>query len=255
MASLTDSIPTAVSLPASITSPPTLPFVPPPECNDPSNHWIVTTSCYIEDGFDHPNWLTCTISDFGAPSWYDPSCHIPGPTEAPYYQDAPKITVDGVVSYYAGCPVGYSTARTTANPGYFALDYTDVHFDATAYNIQCCPTQYDFQIYTEEPDTRKMTSTIHNGVTYPLFIYPLPACAATSIQQLSGKEIPVQTWSNDMAWDKRKRQVQTIPWDYEHGTMFAHQQQYDYTVFHGTHTCFEYCSDWFTYCKRIPWGS
>jgi hypothetical protein len=120
MAAPTDFIPTPVSLPASITSPPTLQFVPPPECNDPSNNWIVTTSCYLNlpHTIAYPEWLTCSISHFGAPSWFDPSCHIPAPTEAPSYQDAPKVTVDGVVSYYAGCPLGYSTERTTTYPGY-----------------------------------------------------------------------------------------------------------------------------------------
>lgn len=120
MASPTDFVPTPVSLPASITSPPTLQFVPPPECNDPNNNWLVTTSCYLElpHSIAYPDWLVCSVTNFGAPSWYDPSCRIPQPTEAPSYLDAPKVTVDGIVSYYAGCPVGYSTARTTAYAGY-----------------------------------------------------------------------------------------------------------------------------------------
>ncbi|KAI0967561.1 hypothetical protein F4678DRAFT_465491 [Xylaria arbuscula] len=242
----TNFVPASTTLPASITSPPTIRFTPPPECNDPANNWIVTTSCYVElaYGIEYPDWLTCTIYDFGAPAWSDPSCHIPQPTD---FSGAPKVTVDDTVSYYSGCPVGYTAARNTTYPGYYTWSYEDIHFDATAYSFQCCPTQYDFKLGPTGSDPRQMTNTIHNGVNYSLFIYRLPGCAATSISQLSVKEIPVQTWSNDMAWDKR--QIEILVWDYEHGTMFANPQQFSFTVFRGTHTCYESCDSWFTYCK------
>lgn len=106
-------------------------------------------------------------------------------------------------------------------------------------------SQYNFEPRPDGSDPRQMTTTVHDGIAYDLFIYPLPGCAATSISQLSGKEIPVQTWSNDMGWDKRD--VQTLAWDYEHGTMFANEQAFSYTVFQGTHTCYEDCDTWFTY--------
>ncbi|KAI1198442.1 hypothetical protein F5X97DRAFT_147126 [Nemania serpens] len=249
MTTPTGLAPTLTTLPASITSPPTIQFVPPPECNDPANNWVVTTSCYVEPhSVEYPDWLTCTLSHFGNPTWSDPSCNIPLPTESPSYQDAPKVTVNGVVSYYLGCPAGYSTARTTSYPGWSTYDYENLDFDATAYSVQCCPTQYNFQPRPTGADPRQQTRTLHDGVNYSLYIYPLPPCAATSISQLSGKEIPYQTWSNTMVWDRR-RQVQTLSWDYEHGTMFAHQQYFSYTVFQHTHTCYEYCDKWFTYCK------
>lgn len=106
--------------------------------------------------------------------------------------------------------------------------------------------QYNFDLAPTGSDPRQQTSTLHDGINYSLFIYPLPACAATSIAQLAGKELPYQTWLNTMAWDKR-RQVQTLSWDYEHGTMFANQRYFSYTVFQHTHTCYEYCDQWFTY--------
>ncbi|KAI1169380.1 hypothetical protein F5B18DRAFT_595176 [Nemania serpens] len=248
MAAPTSSAPTLTTLPASITSPPTIQFVPPPECNDPANNWVVTTSCYVElpHTIAYPDWLTCTLSQFGNPTWYDPSCNIPQATESPSYQDAPKVTIDGVVSYYSGCPAGYSTARTASYPGWSTYEYENLQFDATAYNVQCCPTQYNFDLAPTGSDPRQQTSTLHDGINYSLFIYPLPACAATSIAQLAGKELPYQTWLNTMAWDKR-RQVQTLSWDYEHGTMFANQRYFSYTVFQHTHTCYEYCDQWFTY--------
>ncbi|KAI1181184.1 hypothetical protein F4777DRAFT_573256 [Nemania sp. FL0916] len=217
MAAVTDFVPTPTTLPASITSPPTIQFTPPPACNDPANNWVVTTSCYLElpHTIAYPDWLTCTVSQFGNPT--DLSCDVPLPTESPSYLDAPKVTIDGVVSYYASCPSGYSTARVASYPGYYTWDYTDVHFDATEYNIGCCPTQYNFDIPAYSDDPRQHTITQHDGTDYSLFIYPLPGCAATSISQLSGKEIPAQTWSNTQPWDKR--QAQTISWDYEHGTI------------------------------------
>ncbi|KAJ3561285.1 hypothetical protein NPX13_g9006 [Xylaria arbuscula] len=247
--SVTQLFPAATPLPASITSPPTVQFTPPPECNDPNNNWIVTTSCYLEvtNQIAYPDWLTCTLDVFGAPSWYDSSCIVPIPSTSPY---GPKTTIDGVVNYYTGCPSGYSTVHASAYPGYYTYTLADVHFDATAWDVRCCPTQYNFggRPAADGSDPRQNTITVHDGIAYDLFIYPLPGCAATSISQLSGKEIPVQRWSNDMAWDKR--QVETLAWDYKHGTMFANEQAFSYTVFQGTHTCYEDCDTWFTYCKQ-----
>ncbi|KAI3325123.1 hypothetical protein HD806DRAFT_466393 [Xylariaceae sp. AK1471] len=236
MAAATDFIPTPTTLPASITAPPTIQFTPPPECYDPANNLIITTSCYLQlpHEISYPNWLTCSLSQFGPSDYDDPSC----------YTEAPKVTQDGVVSYYSGCPVGMSAALTDLYPGWNTYSY-DGHFDATYYQVACCPTQYHFEPNTYDDDPRQMTYTSHDGAEYSLFIYPLPYCAATSISELSGKEIPVQTWSNSKVWDKR--QVQTITWDYEHGTMFAGGVYYSYTVFQSTHTCFEYCDSWFTY--------
>ncbi|KAI1114240.1 hypothetical protein F5Y14DRAFT_451211 [Nemania sp. NC0429] len=250
MATSTGLAPTFTSLPPSITSPPTIQFVPPSECNDPASNWVVTTSCYIElsRAITYPDWLTCTLTQFGNPSWYDPSCNIPAPTENPY-EDAPKVTVDGVVSYYSGCPAGYSTARATSYPGWLTDEYENLNFDATVYSVQCCPTQYNFDPAPTGADPRQETSTLHDGVNYSLFLYLLPACAATSVSQLSHQYIPYRTWLNTMGWDRR-RQVQTLSWDYDHGTMFAHQREFSYTVFQHTHTCYEQCDKWFTYCKR-----
>lgn len=114
MASPTDFIPATTPLPASITSPPTIQFTPPPECFDPANNWIVTTSCYLDlrPQIQYPDWLTCTLNVFGAPAWHDPSCSVPYPA---------KVTADGAVTYYAGCPQGFSTANVYTNPGYYTV--------------------------------------------------------------------------------------------------------------------------------------
>ncbi|KAI0205266.1 hypothetical protein F4808DRAFT_411096 [Astrocystis sublimbata] len=240
MATPTEFVSTSTTpLPDSITSPPTVQFTPAPGCLDAANNWIVTTSCYLDlaSEIQYPDWLTCTVNVFGAPSWNDPSCSVPYPA---------RTTADGAVGYYSGCPEGHSTVNVYTNPGYYTWEYSDTHFDATAYGVQCCPTQYNFGLdYPAGDNPRQKTSTRHDGVDYSLFVYPLPGCVATSVSQLSGKDVPVQTTLNDMAWDKR--QAQTIKWNYETDSIFANLQELSYTVFQGTHTCFEDCDQWFTY--------
>lgn len=77
---------------------------------------------------------------------------------------------------------------------------------------------------------------------------PMPDCYATSIKQLSGKTLPMQTTSNTQPWEKRQEQNQatppTVTWDYEKGTLYALPQIAAHTVFMGTHTCYEACSSW-----------
>lgn len=79
----------------------------------------------------------------------------------------------------------------------------------------------------------------------------MPGCYATSIKALSGgKELPLQTTSNTQAWDKRRRQEEAAPeptpavaWDYEGGTLYALPQYIANTVYMGTRTCFDGCSE------------
>ncbi|KAI0009036.1 hypothetical protein F4779DRAFT_584271 [Xylariaceae sp. FL0662B] len=248
---------TADPLPASITAPPTAQFTPAPGCLDAGNNWLVTTSCFVDLGHSlaTPDWLTCSVTHFGAPGWNDPSCYL----STTAYDVAPS-TVDGqaTTSFYSGCPAGYTPALATAYPGWNEWEFDGLAFDATAYSFGCCPSLYPFTYNTETFDPHRTTTTEHNGGIYTVNLYPLPACVATPVPQLSGSEIPVRTWSNTMAWDKKlKRQdsqpTSTLSWDFEHGTLFAQAQRYGYTVFQGTHTCWEHCSTWFTY--YYPGGS
>ncbi|GAP85731.2 hypothetical protein SAMD00023353_1400130 [Rosellinia necatrix] len=87
-------------------------------------------------------------------------------------------------------------------------------------------------------------TTERDGVSYDVG-YPLPACATSYISELAGKEIAVQTQLNTHGWEKR--QIANVPWDYLDGTMYAEVQSYDYTVFHGTHTCYQDCYGWRDY--------
>ncbi|RYC64181.1 hypothetical protein CHU98_g2030 [Xylaria longipes] len=250
MATQISLIPTPTELPASITSPPTIQFTPAPECYDPGNNWIVTTSCYIQGpdiGDSEPDWLTCTLKNFGPSEAGVSSCSIP------YYSygsngiyEAPKVTLDGVVSYYSGCPTGFTALATYSTPAVPYLYFSNGHFDATAYSVNCCPTQYDFEDVERIFPYTTYAYTEHDGNLYSLYYYPLPGCAITSVQALSGKNVAYRTWSATRAYDKRQADVTEL-WDYEHGTLFAEEQFYRYTVFRGTHTCFENCDPWFTY--------
>ncbi|KAH9884442.1 hypothetical protein F4778DRAFT_559499 [Xylariomycetidae sp. FL2044] len=229
---------TLVSPTPPITSPPTAQFTPAPGCLDPGNIWEVTTSCYLDvrTSIQFPDWLTCTVANFGAPEWNDPSCAVPYP---------PQTTVDGEVRYYADCPAGYTVARSSSYPGWYSWEH-EGEFDITAYDFGCCPTQYNFEIGTETIDPKQHTSTEHDGRVYSLFIFPFPGCSATSVSELSGSAIAMETTSNTMAWDKREAAV-TKTWDYEDGTLYAHREYFTYTVYQGTHTCYESCSTWFSY--------
>ncbi|KAI1169729.1 hypothetical protein F4777DRAFT_572107 [Nemania sp. FL0916] len=250
MALQTSVIPTATTLPASITSPPTVQFTPAADCYDPDNNWIVSTSCFITGSGvtdENPDWLTCTLKNFGPVREIVESCSIPFRTiEHRSGTDntiAPQVTVDGVVSYYSGCPAGFTPFTTHSSPAWNTSAYSG-HFDATGYIVNCCPTLYPFE------DTDKIIPytiyehTTHDGTAYSLYYFQFPSCAATSIQVLSGKTLSYQTSSNPY----RKRQVvDTELWDFEHGTLFAQDQAYEYTIFQGTHTCYENCDQWFTY--------
>ena len=57
--------------------------------------------------------------------------------------------------------------------------------------------------------------------------------------------VPVFTAINKQLWEKKRQEEvlgTSVIWDYEKATMFAYIQQYAYTVFMGTHTCFDHCS-------------
>ncbi|KAI0189030.1 hypothetical protein F4808DRAFT_47280 [Astrocystis sublimbata] len=107
--------------------------------------------------------------------------------------------------------------------------------------ISC--SQYAFQVYSGDGVD---TTTERDGVTWSV-AYSLPGCAASFVEELSGKELAVQTAFNTNAWEKR--QLANVRWDYEQGTMFAEMIQQVYTVLHNTHTCwgFDNCYDWQSY--------
>ncbi|KAI1756859.1 hypothetical protein F4782DRAFT_484384 [Xylaria castorea] len=234
MASPTVFFPTP-TLPASITSPPTAQFTPGPGCIDPEDHWVVVTSCAaIALGEDYslspsPDWLTCQLTQFGPPQNGPASCYVPY---------SAQTVVDAETRFYSGCPSGYAGASTLSIS---RADRLETYFD-----VFCCPTQYNFNAddyFTGGGGYMEFT-TERDGVSYSVG-YPLPGCATSHISELSGSEIAVQTQFNTHGWEKR--QIANVPWDYLYGTMYAEIQSYSYTVFHGTHTCYQDCSGWHNY--------
>ncbi|KAH8201103.1 hypothetical protein TruAng_004730 [Truncatella angustata] len=220
--------------PSTITPTPTLHYTPPASCVDPDNLWVVTTSCYLTaptqifrgGGNQTPDWLACTPTMVGAPGWYlRAPCSMPLST----VQEADTL-------YYSGCPSGYTAISTGSSQGWY---------DTSRYNSGCA---YSFT--TGPTNEGQSTTTVHDGMTYGLFVYPLPRCYATSVDALSGKEVPMHTTSDTMAWDKRQEGdawPTTVSWDYARGTVWAQAQYAGYTVLMGTHTCYESCSTWLDY--------
>ncbi|KAI0449344.1 hypothetical protein F5B21DRAFT_50556 [Xylaria acuta] len=232
MASPTVFFPTP-SLPAIITSPPTAQFTPGPGCIDPEDHWVVVTSCFaIALGEDYslypsPDWLTCQLTQFGPPRYEPASCYVPY---------SAQTVVDADTRFYSGCPAGYTGAATLSIS---RDDELETNFD-----VFCCPTQYNFNVDDYFTSDGIGFTTERDGVSYDVE-YPLPGCATSYISELSGSEIAVQTQINTEAWEKR--QIANVPWDYQHGTMYAEIQSYSYTIFHSTHTCYQDCYGWHSY--------
>ncbi|KAI0429709.1 hypothetical protein F5Y09DRAFT_309453 [Xylaria sp. FL1042] len=232
MASPTIFFPTP-TLPAVITNPPTAVFTPGPGCIDPDDHWVVVTSCAAfalgenYSLYPSPDWLTCQLTQFGPPENGPASCF------EPY---SAQTVVNEVTSYYSGCPSGYTGASTLTLSRSDGLE--------TNYDIYCCPTQYNFNIDDLFTGGYREFTTERDGISYDVG-YPLPGCATSYIDALSGKEIAVQTDFNTYAWEKR--QVENVPWDYLYGTMYAEVAFFSYTVFHGTHTCYQDCYGWHDY--------
>ncbi|KAI4859375.1 hypothetical protein F4820DRAFT_168240 [Hypoxylon rubiginosum] len=232
MASQTAFSPT-ISLPASITSPPTLQFIPGSGCIDPEDHWVVVTSCFAiainadTSLYTSPDWLTCQLTQFGPPENAPRSCYEPYTAHT---------VVDEETSFYSGCPSGYSGAST--------MSYSRSDGLESDFNVFCCPTQYNFNVDGYFTDGYREFTTESDGISYQVG-YPLPGCATSYVSELSGSDIAVQTDYNTYGWEKR--QVENVPWDYLYGTMYAEIQAYSYTVFHSTHTCYEDCYPWHSY--------
>lgn len=236
------------TFPSTITPTPSARSTPAPGCLDPGNFWIVTTSCFVESPtlpwWETPAWLACSVTQFGAPDWSDPSCYAAGSVATTTDSDS------GEPVYYDGCPQGYSALATQSAPGYETWRYDVGYFDISYYSPVCCPTEYPFTL--APLDFGRTSTTAHEGTTYEINIFPMPGCYATSVEAQSGKLVPMQTWSNTMGWDKRDdggggQLPTTISWDYEHGTVYAMAEGYGHTVFQGTHTCYESCSTWLSY--------
>ncbi|KAK3366191.1 hypothetical protein B0T24DRAFT_583425 [Lasiosphaeria ovina] len=252
-----------------VTPPPAVvtQFTPPASCAvDAAHLWLVSTGCYLT-GVDasvdyHPPWLLCTITVAGDPVAYNVGCY-PQRSAVPY----------------SGCPVGHTVAKSGTWRPFDTVVYNDYvgttsSFDVVGSGFTCCPAfaptapsdkQAAFTYYS---DIHLFTTT-HNNQAYSVYmVYPMPFCAASSLdRQLGGSTVTLGLYVDTQVWDKRRRDDETsivtagtstyhsssptsttvVVWDGAHDTVFAHSAQFSYTVFHGTYTCFENCDNYFTY--------
>jgi len=217
-------------------------FTPAPSCLAQSNLWFVSTSCYLTGDVFSPPWLSCTMNEFGEPNVANKDCY--GQQFA-----ASTLGPDGTNSFYATCPVGYTTALTTTSKPFDSRGFsssTTETFDVVATNIICCPSGhgYDFK-YSEIRET----TTIHDNRPYDVQLYIMPGCVASHVKALSKQDVTMQLFSDPRVWDKRQDETPrtTTAWDYEHNTLWAQEAPIRYTVFHGTYTCYDQCTDYFQY--------
>jgi hypothetical protein len=193
-----------------------------------------------------PPWLQCT------------HLHAGDPGESECYQQGLATVVRGTPTYYANCPAGYTMARLdTAQP----FDSTNtryknpVFYAVEASTLACCPSESVFGVsfnYTRR-GTRDAnpTTTVHDGVSRRVAKSPLPGCYASGLagspQEVSGGGNGVLTmglYADDGGkYDGTTERV----WDAATDTLYAHAAEVSYTVFHGTHTCFTNCREYFTY--------
>ena len=240
--------PSPTPAPTSTYVPPPSPavtqFTPAPSCLSDSNFWLVSTSCYlvVNRGFTSPPWLQCTNTMAGDPNVQQASCYA-GSSEL----------VSGTKYFYSACPAGYTVAYSRFDKPFdlpsFASSKTQT-FEVEATRYGCCPSAFE-DIKFALTDIPQTSTTVHDGFTYSLNLYPQPQCVASRISQLKDKTVTMGLFSDARIWD-RKRQGAThgtteTVWDVAQDTLFAHAQGVGWTVFHGTHTCFEKCNEYFTY--------
>ncbi|GAB1315256.1 hypothetical protein MFIFM68171_05466 [Madurella fahalii] len=220
-------------------------FTPSPSCLSESNFWLVSASCYLDNEPRSPPWLQCTYTLAGDPDVSHTACY-------PEVYGRPTV-VSGTPFHYSACPAGYTVAHSHFYkpfdlPSYASSKTQTFEVEASAYT--CCPSAFgdiDFT-YTMLHPTSK---TVHGGATHTVNVYPLPWCVASRVSQLGGVTVTMSLYSDARVWD-RKRQghrygTTEAMWDVAGDTLFAHGPQLSWTVFHGTHTCFESCDDYFRY--------
>jgi hypothetical protein len=228
-------------------STPVTQFTPAPSCLAETNMWLISDRCYLTVDPTVPPWLQCTHTVAGDPNLAQTSCY-PGPS----------TVVSGTPTYYAGCPAGYTTASSTTYQPYVRLNIGDFP-GVVVTSIDCCPSAFSAIAFTHmSPEWRY--ATIHDGTTHTVVLATdAPRCAASGIPRLNNA--PTQTlklYSNGdssrpgKTYDGASKDV----WDTAHGIVYAQPHTAAWTVFHGTHTCFEAtgCAEYFTYSYSNTMG-
>ncbi|KAK3905143.1 hypothetical protein C8A05DRAFT_31018 [Staphylotrichum tortipilum] len=222
-------------------------FTPAPSCLSASNVWLVSDRCSIANrGYTGPiptavipPWLSCTHTVAGNPEF----------TPGPCYPGASTLNPDGIATYYTGCPAGYTLANsTTLKP--FSLGGAAWSVDAT--RLTCCPSAFNSVSFTHMSPGWTYR-TVHDGTAYAVSSATLPPfCGASGANALppGGTTLTMGLYSNPGpgAPGKRYEGASTSVWG-AGDTLYAEAVTVMWTVFRGTHTCFEWtdCQDYFTY--------
>ncbi|KAM7187776.1 hypothetical protein V8F20_010833 [Naviculisporaceae sp. PSN 640] len=266
------------------TTPPLTQFTPAPTCYPTTagqQMWHVTGLCYPyphPPGGDPKDWEVprpvCTYTRAGNPQENKPECgnRWGGPGN-----------VEGIIG---SCPVGFTSAGVDPMYGFKPFDRTSWGptpttevFDATASAIICCPSVSGLQFKARTTGNVYIPSTtFHNGVLFTMDV-PVPHCYAHPATALDGKTVTMGVYHDSRVFDrkvkrdeeklavKRQESIDFADWPWEtpgwggwgdmgktttavfnaqRDTIWADEVRYHYTVFHGTHTCYENCHDYFT---------
>ena len=172
-------------------------------------------------------------------------------------------------TYNSACPVGYTTAGEprTSRPfdTFYPTPYRVTHpvegtvmmggFDVTKTSQLCCPTVrgLDFKPVTDESMFTTHTDPSEGVfVVYRAFV---PNCFATDVPFSEGEEVTLNVYdgpnpgyrgrTREGGDDDSEKGTKVVEWKSD-SSVFAEGIYLDYTVFHGTHTCYTDCTRYLT---------
>ena len=234
-------------------------FTPAPSCS-PDKLWLVSTQgCSMsKNDYDpaQPSWAECALTLAGDPRGFlpaEPSCYA-----------GPNLRDDeGNSVFISECPVGYTQVHTSARRAHDRTTWITVgdsvtsrvdYKDVVEHGGVCCPdNQYGgFKYNYYDPVIDYIRTTDPAGKPASIFLYVPPRCVATSVCNVPPTVTLDAVYNPNISDKKRKRQqeipyvgVVTRAWNSKN-VLFAHSISYQYTVFHGTYTCFEDCYNYYT---------
>lgn len=224
-------------------------FTPAASCLASANLWLVSDRCSLATRATRtprtPPWLQCTHTVGGDPD----------PGRADCYPVGGKTVVTGTPTYYTGCPAGYTAANSTQYFPWTVARGGPAYSGVEATRLTCCPSAFNDVAFTHASPKWTYT-TAHDGTTHMVSSAALPPwCAASgpavaAPQQLGDKALTLGLYSNGFQGNPGKTYDGQSEGVWEEGnTLYAHPQTVAWTVFHGTHTCFEAseCAEYFTY--------
>ena len=221
-------------------------FTPAASClaDDANNLWLVSDVCSLATTPRIPPWLQCTHTIAGDPD----------PTRAACYPVGPSTVITGTPTYYLGCPSGYTTANSTQYFPWTLRNGGPAHWnDVEATRVTCCPSAFRDVAFTHTSPPWTYT-TAHDGTAYKVSSAALPpycaASAAAVAPRLGDQALTLGLYSNGYQGKPGKTYDGSSEAVWEEGnTLYAHAQTVSWTVFQGTHTCFEAsdCQEYFTY--------